>query len=129
MAKKNEESEQAELFPECTPENKKKLRRLLGKMEEADAAKKEARKKYDEAEGAVIEFIRDEEKVMPDANGDYHLRLDADETIIIGRGRAKVSVKRVTNNESDDDAGNDDDFPDAADGAEPELKPRKGKAE
>jgi hypothetical protein len=126
---KSKESEQEELFPECAPENKKKLRRLLGKMEEADAAKKAARQSYDEVEQDVIEYVRDELKVMPDANGDYRLRLDADETITIGRGKAKVSVKRVTNNESDDDAGNDDDFPDATDGAEPELKPRKGKAE
>lgn len=97
------EVDQMELIPECSDESKKKLRRLLAKMETADAAKIEAKHKYDEAETAVIDFIRDEEKIMPDKDGTYRLRLDADETIEIGHGKSKVKVKRVSNAETPDD--------------------------
>jgi len=129
MAKKEVENEQIEMFPECTPEGKKKLRRLLGKMESFDAEKKAAKEKYDDAEQDVVAFVRDEEKIMPDKDGNYRLRLDADETIVIGHGKSKVTIKRVSNKEADADPSNDEDFPDATEGAEPDLKPRKGKAE
>jgi len=100
-----DDSAQMELIPECSDASKKKLRKLLAKMDAADEAKKGAKADYDTAEEAVIVFIRDEEKVMPDKDGNYRLRLDADESICIGHGKSKVTVNRVTNTE----AGSEDD--------------------
>lgn len=110
MARKriSDDSNQLELIPECADEHKKKLRRLMSRMDTLDQAKKDAKAKYDDAEQDVINFIRDEVKVMPDKDGNYKLRLDADESIIIGHGKSKVKVTRVSNvevDEADDEAG------------------------
>lgn len=117
MARKKvlaENPEQMELIPECSDKSRQKLRKLLSKMDSLDEAKKKAREAYDAAEQDVIAFVRDEEKIMPDKDGNYRIRLDADETICISRGKSKVKVNRVRNaedetgdDETDEDLGND----------------------
>lgn len=97
-----------ELIPECSEPSKKKLRRLLAKMDTLDQEKKKARDAYDAAENEVIEFVRDEEKIMPDKNGTYRIRLDADETIEIGHGKSKVKVKRTSNAETNEPEEDED---------------------
>lgn len=118
MAKKRivDDSNQLELIPECSDASKKKLRKLLAKMDSKDEAKKVARAEYDAAEQDVIAFIRDEEKVLPDKDGNYRLRLDADESIVIGHGKSKVKVTRVSNAETDESETDDfEDDPSAGD--------------
>lgn len=101
-----ENPDQMELIPECSGPSKKKLRKLLSKMDSLDEAKKKAREAYDAAELDVISFVRDEEKVMPDKDGNYKIRLDADETICISHGKSKVKVKRIKN--AEDETGEDE---------------------
>ena len=103
-----DDSAQMELIPECSDASKKKLRKLLAKMDATDGEKKAAKEVYDMAEEAVIVFIRDEEKVIPDKDGNYRLRLDADESICIGHGKSKVTVKRVTNAEAGEEGIGDE---------------------
>lgn len=112
MAKRRttENPEQMELIPECSDASKKKLRRLLAKMDDLDAKKKAARELYDSAEDDVIAFVRDDEKVMPDKDGNYRIRLDAEETITIGHGKSKVKVTRSKSvDESEDEEDESDD--------------------
>lgn len=111
MAKRSritDDSAQMELIPECSDASKKKLKRLLATMETKADECKALRAEHDAAQTAVIEYIRDVEKVMPDKDGNYRLRLDADESICIGHGKSKVTVKRTQNADAGDEGSPDD---------------------